>query len=343
MPRDVHDLKSQIVVDKRFNELIANLKDVKLPTTPVITNGSSITDYPTQGKVRIIEKEPVYNVDYQHGIEVLNNDTVAICAYDESIASYDALAGRAVCVSHALVYQCSNDYIPVTYVTLRFFTRSTLIGEKMGNSAIITDNTERESNICIAKDKFSFLEKNCVQNSILLIDGPLIAGDGYTTFIQNLQYFRDNGILTVFFVKNSNSNMVIDNVKDLSQKYNSDMHWSNELLKPGQRTCFYEYTDLINHDNSKIFCYVKFYEDTSPVRIEFPRIIYEKYLDSIKSVIDLSYYLLLVQGDQKNPQLRPIAIAEHFARETLKVIDVNREIRKAGLVPTMNENRWGNL
>ena len=190
----------------------------------------------------------------------------------------------------------------------------------------------------------NFLSEYCVDGSILLIDGPLIAGDGYTTFIQYVDDFCRRDILSIFFVKNSNSNMVIDNNRELSPKYNSDMHWSGDILKPGQRTSFFQYVDIHNPNNSKVFCYLKFYDNVSPVRVEFPTKVFQKYRNLASKMIDLAYYLLLVQGDKKNPQLRPIAVAEKYARETIKVIDVNREMRRAGgLTKTMNEGRWGNL
>lgn len=57
--------------------------------------------------------------------------------------------------------------------------------------------------------------------------------------------------------------------------------------------------------------------------------------------MDLVYYLLLVQGDLKNPQIRPIAIAEKYARKTLQLIDINKLTYGSGLIPTMNQDRFG--
>ena len=44
-------------------------------------------------------------------------------------------------------------------------------------------------------------------------------------------------------------------------------------------------------------------------------------------------------GDKKNPQVRPIAIAEKFARQTRKFTNVQKLIKDSGLIPTMNEER----
>lgn len=328
-------------MDKRFEEVINNLKGIKLPDYPNFLDLTPYTDLVFEGRVVKLEEQSVYSMDLQNGLKITSDPDIVLSAYDESIATYEALEGHAVCVAHSLVYVFPNDYVPINYVTLRFFTRSSSIGEKMGESAIISDNTTHESMICIARDKIDFLEANCVDDSILLVDGPLIAGDDYTTFIPQIKRFCERNILSAFFVKNSRSNMVVDYVQELKGKYNSDMHWANEVLKPGQRTSFFEYTDIHNSENSKVFCYMKYFNNTSPVRLEFPTRVYKQFQSKIGNVVDLAYYLLIVQGEKTNPQLRPIAIAEKYARETLKVIDVNKEIRKAGLIPTMNENRWG--
>ena len=58
-------------------------------------------------------------------------------------------------------------------------------------------------------------------------------------------------------------------------------------------------------------------------------------------IMDLIYYLLLVQGDLRNPQVRPIAIAEKYARETIHLVDINKLTRDSGLIPTMNQERFG--
>ena len=113
----------------------------------------------------------------------------------------------------------------------------------------------------------------------------------------------------------------------------------NDLLQEGERSPFYNYTDNHSSDNSKIFCYVKIKKHSSPVRIEFPTIVYDKNENSIKSIMDLIYYLIVVQGDVSNLQARPIAIAEKFARESLSLIDFNKTMISSELTATMNEQR----
>ena len=57
--------------------------------------------------------------------------------------------------------------------------------------------------------------------------------------------------------------------------------------------------------------------------------------------MNMMYYYLLVQGDVKNPQIRPIAIAENYARETLKILDIGKIIKEIGITPTVNQVRFG--
>ena len=53
-------------------------------------------------------------------------------------------------------------------------------------------------------------------------------------------------------------------------------------------------------------------------------------------------YLMFENGDKKNPQIRPIAVAEMYARETRKFTNVQKLIKDSGLIPTMNEGRGFN-
>ena len=45
------------------------------------------------------------------------------------------------------------------------------------------------------KDKIKLLEDNVANNTILLIDGPLIAGDSYTYMIQAIKSFYNKNII----------------------------------------------------------------------------------------------------------------------------------------------------
>ncbi len=341
MTNDIRNLKSRIIVDSNFIETVSRLKTFKIPSNPTYSIDSSGTGLEESGRVTRLEPSDAYNLDARNGGLQIRNPETLLCAYDESIAVYEALEGRALAVSHALVYLYNDDFVPITYMTLKFLTRSNTIASTIGKSAIVTDNPQRKSSLETARDKMTFLEEYCVDGSILLIDGAMIAGDAFTTFIQQMSRFEERNILPIFFIKNSSSNNIVSNIEGMSEKYNSDLHWANEMLRKGQRSCFFEYIDLYNDRNAKVFCYVKFLEGVSPVRIEIPSIVFRnpKFERAIGNVMDVILYLLLVQGSGDNCQIRPIAIAEKYARETMKLIDVNKEIRRAGLIPTMNEKR----
>ena len=57
--------------------------------------------------------------------------------------------------------------------------------------------------------------------------------------------------------------------------------------------------------------------------------------------MDVMNYLIIVQGYLKNPQIRPISIAEKYARETLSLIDPKKWLSKTVVTPTMNQIRFG--
>jgi hypothetical protein len=94
-----------------------------------------------------------------------------------------------------------------------------------------------------------------------------------------------------------------------------------------------------NSRNTKIFCYLKAM-DISPVRIEFFVDSFEQNKDSVLPVLNLIDYLILAQGQPKNPQARPIAVAEAYARETLRLMDFQRIMHDSGLHPTINQERF---
>jgi hypothetical protein len=117
------------------------------------------------------------------------------------------------------------------------------------------------------------------------------------------------------------------------------MHWAYHTLKEGERTNFFRYEDKMNRNFAKIFCYIKAF-NISPQRIEIDVNTFRKYSGVISKMADMAYYLLIVQGDLKNPQIRSIAIAEKYARETLKLINFSRMMKELGITPTMNQERF---
>lgn len=329
--------KSVLLLQKEYVEMINDLKKIKI-SLPSKENSNAQFDnsqFGISGKLKILEDITKTNV-IKPEIKYITNRNVF--AYDESIAKYKCLEGTGYHTAHALVGLSENDYVPCGLLTFYFYTSSQLIANQ-ASFIKLTDDYEMESKKDYIKDRIQFLLDNVPPNSLLLIDGPLIAGDVYTYLIQSIDDFHKKNIIPVFFVKNSNSNMVIDNVPGYGTKFNSDMHWSYELLKSGERSAFLKYTDTNNASNSKVFCYFKAF-DKSPQRIEFNSSTYERYENEIDEILNLIYYFLLSQGD-KNPQVRPIAIAEKYAREYIRISSIDDKFFNYGFVPTMNQERFG--
>ncbi len=337
--RKTMDLLNKLILHSKFHQTVSDLNklNIKLPNPMNKEMNFQAYMFPPNGElVTKIEEIKPYDLDAKKGESFAQNNG-PICAYDESIINYSALEGEGYLTAHSMVILSENEYVPMNLLTLYFYTRA----KKMANehqSLKYSDFPEVQSKRDYLFDKIEFLLEYTPSNSILFIDGPLIGGDYYTDMIQAIDRFLDKKIIPIFFVKNSESNLVTSNMIGLSYEFNSDMHWAFNFLSIGQRTNFFKYVDAHNPDNAKIFCYVKCME-ISPQRIEFPVKVYTLYKDSINSILDLIYYLLLVQGDKKNPQVRPIAIAEKYAREALKLIDLKKLMKSSGLIPTMNEGR----
>jgi len=337
--RKTMDILNRLVFHSKFQDTISDLNklNIKLPTPMSKDMDFQAYMFPPNGElVTKIEEIKPYDLDAKKG-ETFAHSNIPICAYDESVVDYSALEGEGYLTSHSMVMLSQDEYIPMNLLTFYFYTRA----KKMANehqSIKYSDFPEVQSKRDYLFDKIEFLLEYTPPDSILFIDGPLIGGDYYTDMIQAIDRFLAKKILPIFFVKNSESNLVTNNMVKLSYEFNSDMHWAFNFLKIGQRTNFFKYIDKHNPDNAKIFCYLKCL-DISPQRIEFPVRAYALYKDSINSILDLIYYLLIVQGDKKNPQVRPIAIAERYARETLKLINLKKLMKSSGLVPTMNEGR----
>lgn len=287
------------------------------------------------------EIENIYKLDVHNGCKLVGDDHFLISAYDESINKYATLEGKAVYVSHSLIYLHGDRYYPVNKLTMMFVTKSRQVASQVSNGVFADKwDLDTTANVEISTQKRDFLTKYSCDNSLLLIDGPFLAGDGLAVFRGIIkERFIDHGIIPIFIVKNSNTSLVVDSIPEFRGQYNSDLHWSNGILKAGERTKFFNYTDKQNPDNSKMFCYLKFYDTASPIRIEIPTAIYIKNRPSINSFLDMIYYMIVEQGNMGNPQVRPIAVAEMFARETLNLINFNKKMSCSDFTPTINEER----
>lgn len=290
----------------------------------------------SNGVIRTLEDGRIKELNGKNGSD-LAHDRYNISAYDESFNKYFSLAGSGLLTSHSIIVHGDSDYLSSNNLTFYFYTRSDEICNKSEYIKKSAD-TDLDSRRDYARDRTDFIIETTPENCVLFIDGPLIGGVNNPYNVRMNDALLQKNVIPIFIVKNSNSNMVTDNIPQLKGKFNSDLHWAYTFQKAGTRTNFFKYEDSYNDEFSKIFCYLKTF-DVSPQRIEFHPKTYAKYQDNMEEMMDLIYYLTLVQGNLKNPQLRSIAIAEKFARETLDLFDMSNLMKSLGLVPTMNQER----
>jgi hypothetical protein len=331
---------NKLVLHPSFKETVDSIRKVNLTVTAPPTESHfdfSKSTFPANGKLRLVENLGTFALNLKRGNKV--SQSVYFSGYDESKLNYVSLEGSAFFTSHSLIVATREEYVPVNYLSFYFYSRSKTITDRSDVFVYSEDHTA-DSNYDYVKDRSYFLNAFALENTILFIDGPLIGGNmtQYTLNLVNDLHLRN--ITPIFLVKNSDSNLVTDNIPELKNKFNSDLHWTYHQLKEGERTNFFLYVDEYNNANAKIFCYMKAF-DLSPQRIEFHVDTYEKYKDKMSDLMDLIYYLFIVHGDKKNPQVRPIAIAEKYAREILKMSDSYRLIKNSSLIPTMNQVRFG--
>lgn len=331
---------SRLILHPDFENALRELgnKDIFLPNYGVESSFERLNFTTESGKITNIEEIKGYRLDAEKGCEEASRHVLT--AYDESWLSFEALEGTAYFTTYSLVLAAEKDYLPLVLATFNFYTRSSAIKAK---SAYIK-HTDEDLDVAyrrdFQKDKIGFLLEHTPPNSLLFIDGPLISGDLYTIVLDANSEFLRKSIVPIFFVKDSNSNIVTSNILGVSGQYNSDMHWLNTVLSPGQRSNFFKYEDEYNAKNTKVFCYLKAFSSV-PQRIEFHTDTFQAYQGSIEKILDLILYLMLVQGLKKNPQLRPIAIAEAYARAVLRFIDINKYFKEAQISPTLNQIRFG--
>lgn len=334
--------KGKLLIEPNLRKTLSELNTfkIKIPEerAQVEIDWQAYKFPPDADLVNVIDgKIEQVNLDAGQGYENILNGR-RLVAYDESIEKYLCLEGTAYVAAHSIVTLQEEAYNPIGYVTMNFYTRAKHIAEKAGTLQY-TKNTEFQAQRDYVLDKLNLSREHTENGSILFVDGPLIGGDVYTYMIQAMDSFLEKDIVPVFFVKNSNSNLVVDNIQELNGFYNSDLHWAYTFLKQGQRTNYFRYADAVNPDNSKIFCYVKLFEG-SPQRVEFYSKTFFIYRELIEKVMDTIYYLALLQGVQKNPQIRLIAIAEKYAREYISLCDIKTMLRNTSITPTVNQERF---
>ena len=119
-----------------------------------------------------------------------------------------------------------EDYIPSCFVTFYFYTHSEAYST---NSKFIKYSSEIDidSKKDYLEDRTQFILDSVPADSILFIDGPLLGGQASNYTIKMNTELLKKEVIPIFFVKNSSSNLIIDNYPKLKGKYNSDM-----VIKP---------------------------------------------------------------------------------------------------------------
>lgn len=335
------DKLNRYIVQEGFNSKLSEIGKLNLSISHNPTQGDiSFSDNlsAASGVLQVIDTISKYQLDPRKGLDF--SEEVIFSGYDESKLQFDTLEGIANIISHSMVAVANQEFYPISYITLYFYTRSSEIVQ--GSKYIkFSQNPDGDSNRDYAEDRNTLIQEHILENSILFIDGPLIGGNLSTYSLELIERLHEKNVIPVFFVKNSDSNLIIDSIDSIKSKYNSDLHWSYKYLKHGERTNFFKYTDQVNPNNTKMFCYIKPFNYTSPQRVEFHPETFTLYKDYIEDIFNLIFYLMLVQGDKSNPQIRPIAIAEKYAREIIKTVNTRTLLRNTSLIPTINQERFG--
>lgn len=263
----------------------------------------------------------------------------SIYGYDESTQDYRALEGDLMFCSSAVI-KIEEKYTFNLTVLPYFVTSMEKFKGKRDEEIRFTENPAKERNLIMVKSKTKTILESVEPNSIVLIDGPLVGGmaSSYMTKMDN--ELRKMDCIPLYFVKNSDSRLLIECNRKLSSEFNTDFHWAAYKLKESSRSPFFKYTDKHNPRNSKVFTYMKALAGF-PERIEMHTLTYEKYGDLISPLMNLVAYFYMAQGDFSNPQARPIAVAEKFAREGLRILNIPVLLLRLGFRPTINQVRFG--
>jgi len=262
-----------------------------------------------------------------------------IYAYDESVQNYRALEGDLLFCSSSTI-KIEDKYSFNLSVLPHFLTSIRKFKDAHDEDIHFAESVAEERNLILITSKIDSILKSVEPHSIVLVDGPLVGGNASSYMVGMDEKLRKKDCIPLYFVKNSDSRLVIDAIPKLSMEFNSDFHWTACHLKTGTRSPFFKYTDRHNSRNSKVFAYLKALYGF-PERVEMHALTYEKYGSLMPSLMNLLAYFYLAQGDYSNPQVRPIAIAEKYAREGIKVLNIPALLGKLGFRPTINQVRFG--
>jgi hypothetical protein len=331
-----NEFKGRVIFSDNYQSTIDSIKlissSIDRKVSLIKSNKESI-DISNDSDIRIIS-------GYEKKTKINNENLVPsniLAAYDESILELNSLEGKIRCIAHCAVIQNDKEYIPAGFVTLKFYTKSSLVSAKSTDfSDIIKCNDITiEINREYIKEREYFLSKASPDNSLIFIDGSMFSGASTSGNFVLIDQLLNKNCRPIFFVKNSESTIITERF-DFAKGYNSDLHWSYVNLKPGEISPVFAYTS--KEGRSKAMCFMKIYDRRSPVRIEFPLKAFEEgwYGDE---VLDLIFYQFLANGSSNNIQPRIIQVSEMYAREILKSTNLYKEIERMGLTKSMNEER----
>jgi len=322
---------------KKAKEALKKAKFEKVDLKNPTKEENIIPDIVAEGLISVLEDDKKLKRHKVHLSSPLTDADENILAYDESIQKFNKLQGTLAITSHSLVAIEKDDYDYSCQLTMYLLSHAKKYNDI--NIAIVSDDPEVDFKRRYLKDRHEFLVSRVPNHSILFVDGPFIGGQHSQQNKELVRELMKKDVLPVFYIKNSSGRMLIDNLEgDLKTNFNSDLHYANELLEIGERTSYVLYEDKYNKENSKVFGYIKCYKGL-PQRFEFDVKTYQSYKKNIDSVLNLIYYYSALNGDITNPQIRPIAIAERFARESLNYMSPADLITTFNLDDTMNAMR----
>lgn len=333
-------INSRLALHKNFEETIKDLKDLNIDLPKPSEQDFTFDNFtfPKKGNtVEPLEEINAVALDAKKGENLERSKS--LYAYDESFRNFQALEGTAYLTSHSVVKHGKNDFEPSTYLTFYFYTRSEDYGER-AQHITTTEDVGTKFKEDYVNDRSKLLLNEVEEDSLLLIDGPLIGGQISRHTIQLNKKLFSKGILPIFIVKNTSSNLIVNHIEEFSRDYNSDIHWAYQFLSQGERTPFFRYVDQHNEDNAKVFCYIKPFRNSSPLRVEIEARVFEEKEEDVKQFMNLIYYLIIVQSDTENPQPRSIAIAEKYARNTMKMINFEKLMNSIDIMPEVNQSRF---
>jgi len=333
-----NEFKGRIIFSENYQATIDNIRMINKSASKNATIIKALNDDVNivhGSKISLIsgyESKTKLSIDNLKG-----NQEIILSAYDESILELNSLEGKVRCVSHCCVIQTNEEYIPSAYVSLKFYTKSNIIEAKTTSYSDIikTDDLSKSINDEYIKERAFFLSKAAPVSSLIFIDGSMFSGAATAGNFVLVDKLLKSNCRPIFFVKNSESTIITENFA-FAKGYNSDLHWAYTFLKVGEYSQVFSYKSPDGRE--KAMCFIKIFDNRSPVRVEFPLKAFEEgyYPDDVFEVI---YYQYLANGSPNNVQPRIVQIAEMYAREVLQSTNLYSEIERLGLTKSMNEAR----